>query len=75
MQMKTKNLGLTLIELLVVLTIIALVGAVVGLAMVAFVGHDKRIPIPFGPYLAAAGWIAMIWGDRIMSAYMTYVGI
>jgi len=43
----------------------SLVGAVIGIAMIAVRGHDKNIPIPFGPYLAIAGWIAFIWGEQI----------
>ncbi len=35
-----------------------------------FASHDKTKPIPFGPYLAIAGWIAMLWGDEIMQRYM-----
>lgn len=41
------------------------VGAFIGIAMIIFTRHDKNIPIPFGPYLAIAGWIAFIWGDQI----------
>ena len=48
----------------------AVVGAVVGIAMIALRGHDRNIPIPFGPYLAAAGWIVMLYGDEIMAAYL-----
>jgi len=43
----------------------SLVGAVIGITMIAVRGHDKNIPIPFGPYLAIAGWIAFIWGEQI----------
>ena len=48
----------------------ALVGAVVGLGLMAFRGHDRSVPIPFGPYLAAAGWITMLWGDAIKNTYL-----
>ena len=47
----------------------SLVGAVVGLSLIAITGRDKNIPIPFGPYLAAAGWIAMLWGDTLTNWY------
>jgi leader peptidase (prepilin peptidase)/N-methyltransferase len=43
----------------------SLVGAVVGLALIAFRGHDRAKPIPFGPYLATAGWLALPWGERL----------
>ena len=48
----------------------AAVGAVVGIALMAFRNHERSTPIPFGPYLAAAGWITMLWGDKIKTAYL-----
>ncbi len=57
-------------QLPVIILLSSLVGAVVGLSLIAFVGRDKNIPIPFGPYLAAAGWIAMLWGEKIANAYL-----
>ena len=53
----------------------ALVGAVVGLSLILLRGHDKNIPIPFGPYLAAAGWISLLWGDSINQAYLHFTGL
>lgn len=46
------------------------VGAVVGIAMVIFIKHDRRIPIPFGPYLAGGGVVALFFGAPIMQAYL-----
>jgi len=40
-------------------------GAVVGLSLVVLKGRDKEVPMPFGPYLAAAGFIALLWGDAV----------
>lgn len=51
------------------------VGAVLGGAMIALRGRDRAQPIPFGPYLAIAGWIALLWGEHISSAYMRWSGI
>ena len=48
----------------------AVVGAVIGIVLIVFRGRDRQIPIPFGPYLAAAGWIAMLWGETIKNAYL-----
>ncbi len=53
----------------------ALVGAVVGLSLILIRGRDKNIPIPFGPYLATAGWISLIWGDAINHAYLIWSGL
>ncbi|HSG58093.1 MAG TPA: A24 family peptidase, partial [Woeseiaceae bacterium] len=52
-------LGWQLLHVIILMS--AVVGAIVGIAMVVFRGRDRRVPIPFGPYLAAAGWIAMLW--------------
>lgn len=52
-----------------VILLSSLVGAVVGIGLIAITGRDKNIPIPFGPYLAAAGWIAMLWGDSLSNWY------
>ena len=48
------------------------VGAAVGIGLILLRGRDRNIPIPFGPYLATAGWIAMLCGDRILAAYLGY---
>ncbi|PID63271.1 MAG: prepilin peptidase [Gammaproteobacteria bacterium] len=55
-----------------VILLSSLVGAVVGIAIIMVTGRDRNIPIPFGPYLAAAGWIAMLWGDGIMRWYQGF---
>ena len=43
----------------------SLVGVIVGVSMIVLKGRDKNIPIPFGPYLASAGFIALLWGDKL----------
>lgn len=43
----------------------AVVGAVLGIALILFRGRDRQVPMPFGPFLAGAGWITMLWGDWI----------
>jgi leader peptidase (prepilin peptidase)/N-methyltransferase len=48
----------------------SLVGAVSGIALMVIKRRGRDIPIPFGPYLAAAGWIALLWGDSIMARYL-----
>jgi len=57
-------------QLPVIILLSSLVGAVVGLSLIAITGRDKSIPIPFGPYLAAAGWIAMLWGEKLTNVYL-----
>jgi len=51
------------------------VGAVLGGAMIAFQGRDRHQPIPFGPYLAIAGWITLLWGDQISGSYLRWSGM
>ena len=58
-----------------VILISSLVGAVTGIFMLLFNRNRKGEPIPFGPFLAAAGWIALIWGDQIRDAYSAYFGL
>ena len=55
--------------LFVVILLSAIVGSVVGLGLIVFGGRSSQTAIPFGPYLAAAGWIAMLWGERIVRLY------
>ena len=56
--------------LLPIVLLSALVGAVVGLALIALRRHQRAHPIPFGPFLAAAGWVAMLWGPQIVARYL-----
>jgi len=51
------------------------VGAILGIGMIAIQGRDRAQPIPFGPYLAIAGWIALLWGEQISAAYLRFSGI
>lgn len=59
----------------VVIILSSLVGAVVGISLIVLRGHDRAAPIPFGPYLAAAGWLAMLWGDDLTRGYLHWAGI
>ncbi|MDH4048975.1 MAG: A24 family peptidase, partial [Gammaproteobacteria bacterium] len=65
-------LGWQMLPLIIMLS--AVVGAVVGVSMIVLVRHDRNIPIPFGPYLAAAGWIALLYGPQIIAAYLDFMG-
>ena len=53
----------------------ALVGALVGISLILLRGRDRNIPIPFGPYLAAAGWISLMWGEEINRTYLQLSGL
>ncbi|MFZ3154802.1 prepilin peptidase [Pseudomonas sp.] len=52
----------------------SLVGAVLGLIMLRLRNAETSTPIPFGPYLAIAGWIALLWGEQITSRYLQIAG-
>jgi len=57
-------------QLPLIILMSAMVGAIVGIALMVFRKHERSVPIPFGPYLAAAGWITMLWGDTIKTNYL-----
>ena len=59
----------------VIILLSSAVGAVVGIALILFRGRDRNIPIPFGPYLAAAGWIALLWGEDLINGYLRLAGL
>lgn len=61
--------GWTQLPFIVLLS--SLLGTLVGISLMVFKGHARDKPIPFGPYLAVAGWISFIWGDEIMRYYQT----
>ncbi len=57
-------------QLPIIIMMSAVVGAIINITMIAAKGKDRSIPIPFGPYLAVAGWITMLWGETITNAYI-----
>jgi leader peptidase (prepilin peptidase)/N-methyltransferase len=61
--------------LLLIILLSAFSGAVIGIAMIVVRGRDRNIPIPFGPYLAVAGWIALMWGDKLVTSYLRASGL
>ena len=66
-------LGWKMLPLVIMLS--AFVGALVGITLIVLKGRDKNIPIPFGPYLSIAAYIALIWGDDINRTYLQFVGL
>jgi leader peptidase (prepilin peptidase)/N-methyltransferase len=60
-------MGWQMLPLVILLS--SVVGAVVGLAMMGAGRMKKDKPMPFGPFIAAAGWIALIWGEKIVAFY------
>jgi len=58
-------------QLPLVIVLSAAVGAVLGSLLLLLGGKSRQTPIPFGPYLAAAGWIALLWGELLTELYVT----
>ena len=52
----------------------SVVGAIVGITLIIATRHGRNVPIPFGPYLAAAGVIALFWGTQITRGYLNLIG-
>ncbi len=61
-------------SLLTIILLSSVVGAIIGIALLSVQGKDKATPIPFGPYLAIAGWITLLWGNQLQSAYFNLIG-
>jgi leader peptidase (prepilin peptidase)/N-methyltransferase len=66
-------LGWKLLPLVILLS--AATGAVLGILMIVLRGRDRAAPMPFGPYLAAAGWLAMLYGDTLVDGYLRISGL
>ena len=51
------------------------VGALFGVTLILVRGQDRNIPIPFGPYLAIAGWLGLLWGRDLVDVYLKWSGV
>ncbi|KZY70947.1 methyltransferase [Oleiphilus sp. HI0071] len=61
-------LGWEMLPIIVLLS--SVVGALYGLGAMLIQGRDKNKPMPFGPYLAVAGWVALVWGNEIKRVWL-----
>lgn len=50
------------------------VGALLGIVLIAGRGWDRNVPLPYGPFLAAAGWLTLLWGASFNAAYLHWLG-
>lgn len=66
-------LGWKALPLIILLS--SLVGTLVGVSLILLKQHGRSQPMPFGPFLALAGWIALIWGDKITELYLNFAHI
>ncbi|GAB2189096.1 prepilin peptidase [Sessilibacter sp. MAH2] len=60
-------------QLTLIIIISAGLGAIIGTLILQLSGKNKSEPIPFGPYLAGAGWVAFFWGDELTQLYLSYL--
>lgn len=63
--------GWQMLPLIILLS--SLVGACVGLGLILFRGHDRSVPIPFGPYLAGAGWLVLAGGPELQAVWLRWL--
>jgi leader peptidase (prepilin peptidase) / N-methyltransferase len=66
-------LGWKMLPLVIILS--AATGAVLGILLILLRGRDRSTPMPFGPYLAGAGWLAMMYGDSLLDTYLRVSGL
>lgn len=66
-------LGWTKLPLIILLS--SLVGTLAAITLILLKKQERSNPIPFGPYLAAAGFIALVWGDPLIQAYLRFSGL
>ena len=66
-------LGWQALPLVILLS--SVVGAVCGIALMLIKRRGREVAIPFGPYLAAAGWIALLWGEPLTNRYLSAAGL
>lgn len=62
-------------SLLPIILLSALTGAVIGIVILKVRGQDHSVPIPFGPFIAAAGWMQFLWGEQIQAVYRSVLGV
>ena len=62
-----------IIKVMIIITLSSLVGAIVGITLIALRRNESSQAIPFGPYLAVAGWLTLMYGEAIQQAYLAWV--
>ena len=63
------------VALLPIILLSSLIGALVGGALIALRKHEREIPMPFGPFIAAAGWVWFMAGTDLLQGYMQLTGL
>jgi leader peptidase (prepilin peptidase)/N-methyltransferase len=63
------------VALLPMILLSSLIGALVGGSLIALRKHDRQVPMPFGPFIAAAGWVWFVAGDELLRVYLQMTGL
>jgi leader peptidase (prepilin peptidase)/N-methyltransferase len=63
------------VALLPMILLSSLIGALIGGLLIALRKHQREIPIPFGPFIAAAGWVWFVTGPVLLQGYMQLTGL
>jgi len=63
------------VALLPVILLSSLIGALIGGALIALRRHQRELPMPFGPFIAAAGWVWLVAGDGLLQGYLHLAGL
>ena len=63
------------VSLLPVILLSSLIGALVGGGWIVLRRHQRELPMPFGPFIAAAGWVWLVAGDGLLQSYMQFTGL
>jgi len=63
------------VSLLPIILLSSLIGALVGGSLIVLRKHDSQLPMPFGPFIAAAGWVWFVAGDCLLQGYLHVTGL
>ena len=63
------------VSLLPIILLSSLIGALIGGTLIALRRHQREVPMPFGPFIAAAGWVWLVAGDGLLQGYMRFTGL
>jgi leader peptidase (prepilin peptidase)/N-methyltransferase len=62
-------------NLVAIVILSSLIGSLSGLLLILLCGRDRNVPMPFGPFLAAAGWLTLLWGKSLNRLYLNWLGV
>jgi len=63
------------VALLPIVLLSSVVGAIIGGGLILLARRGREVPMPFGPYIAIAGWVWLVAGDKLLASYMSFAGL